>query len=343
MAPTSVFLFASGYGKAVPCALIGGKTGNLNFFLFFLSLRAVMEVSGTSSSFLFASPSAISGGSRAIISEAKDNLNTGGQSRPSANDLVFQSLNIVGRQVPPFEGVGPLAGFRLGNAVNVVTEKSERDKLPIAKNIERNGRFSDLRIERLASLRTSLQTLQATVNIFRNYGTLNLISAESSRKDLVAIKAGANSPTGNFTITPTRKMISNTLASDEQPTPIQAIGLSGDFYVNGFKISVEITDSIFELRDKINRGEDTNSNGKLDGTEDINNNGTLDVISFSASEFGKGFYLTEDLDGDGELDPDEDVFKNNRLDGGISESRVKARVENNRLILSSLAGGAAYC
>ncbi|SVE63880.1 uncharacterized protein METZ01_LOCUS516734, partial [marine metagenome] len=114
-----------------------------------------------------------------------------------------------------------------------------------------------------------------------------------------------------------------------------------DFYVNGFKISVEITDSIFELRDKINRGEDTNSNGKLDGTEDINNNGTLDVISFSASEFGKGFYLTEDLDGDGELDPDEDVFKNNRLDGGISESRVKARVENNRLILSSLAGGAA--
>ncbi len=298
-----------------------------------------MEVSGTSSSFLFASPSAISGGSRAIISEAKDNLNKGGQSRPSANDLVFQSLNIVGRQVPPFEGVGPLAGFRLGNAVNVVTEKSERDKLPIAKNIERNSRFSDLRIERLASLRTSLQTLQATVNIFRNYGALNLISAESSRKDLVAIKAGANSPTGNFTITPTRKMISSTLASDEQPTPIQAIGLSGNFYINGFKISVEITDSIFELRDKINRGEDTNSNGKLDGSEDINNNGTLDVISFSSSEFGKGLYFTEDLNGDGKLDPDEDVFDNDRLDGGISESRVKARVENNRLILSSLAGG----
>ncbi|SVD87714.1 uncharacterized protein METZ01_LOCUS440568, partial [marine metagenome] len=45
------------------------------------------------------------------------------------------------------------------------------------------------------------------------------------------------------------------------------------------------------------------------------------------------------MDGDGELDPNEDVFDNDRLDGGILESRVKARVENNRLILSSLAGG----
>jgi len=129
------------------------------------------------------------------------------------------------------------------------------------------------------------------------------------------------------------------LASDEQSTPIEALGLSGDFYVNGFKISVETTDSIFELRDKINRGEDTNSNGKLDRAEDINNNGTLDIISFRASEFGVGFYFTEDLDGDGKLDSDEDVVDNDRLDGGVLESGVKARVENNRLVLSSLAGG----
>ena len=339
MAPTSVFLFVFGSGKTVPCALIGEKTGNLCFFPVVSRLEGTMEVSGTSNSFLFASPVAVSGGNKAVVSEAKANLNSGGQPRPGANELIFQALNIVERRVPVLEGVGPLAGFRLGNAVKVVTEEKERNKLPIADDIERSSRFSDLKIERLGSLRTSLQTLQTTVNVFRNNGAFNLLAAESSREDLVKIKAGKTSPTGTFTVTPTRRMISSTLASDEQSTPIEALGLSGDFYINGFKISVETTDSIFELRDKINRGEDTNSNGKLDRAEDINNNGTLDIISFSASEFGVGFYFTEDLDGDGKLDSDEDVVDNDRLDGGVLESGVKARVENNRLVLSSLAGG----
>ena len=77
----------------------------------------------------------------------------------------------------------------------------------------------------------------------------------------------------------------------------------------------------------------------MDGAEDINNNGTLDVIFLGASEFGGGLYLTEDRNGNGELDPDEDTIDNDRLDGGTIESGVKASVVNNRLILSSLAGG----
>ena len=173
----------------------------------------------------------------------------------------------------------------------------------------------------------------------RNNGAFNLNASDSSREDLVKIQAGKTSPTGKFTVAPTRKMVSSILASDKQSSPIEAIGLSGNFYVNGFKISAEATDSIFELRDKINRGEDTNNNGKLDSVEDINNNGTLDVISFSASEFGGGLYLTEDRNGNGELDPDEDTIDNDRLDGGTIESGVKASVVNNRLVLSSLAGG----
>ena len=339
MAPTSDFLFMFGSGKSVPSALIGGEAENLYFFLFFLDARGTMEVSGTNGTFLFTSPFSTPGGSRAIISEAQDTLNAGGQPRHRANDLVFQSLNLVGRQIPPLEGAGPLAGFRLGNAVNSVTERAKRTKLPIADDIERNSRFSDLKVDRLNHLRDSLQTLKTTVNVFRNNGALNLLAADSSRQDLVKVKAGIASPTGSFTVVPTRKAINSTLASDEQSTPIEALGLSGNFYVNGFKISVETTDSIFELRDKINHGEDANNNGRLDGAEDINNNGTLDTVTFSASEFGAGLYFTEDLNANGELDPDEDTVDNNRLDGGTLENRVKASVIGNRLILKSLAGG----
>ena len=134
-------------------------------------------------------------------------------------------------------------------------------------------------------------------------------------------------------------MVSSTLASDKQSTPIKALGLSGNFYINGFKISVETTDSIVQLRDKINRGEDINNNGMLDSAEDTNNNGTLDIISIRATEFGPGLYFTEDLNSNGTLDSDEDVIDNNRLDGGFLETGVKARIESNRLLLSSIAGG----
>ena len=225
MAPTSDFVFMFGSGKSVPSALIGGEAENLYFFLFFLDARGTIEVSGTNGTFLFTSPVSSPGGSRAIISEAQDTLNAGGQPRPGGNDLVFQSLNLVGRQIPPLEGAGPLAGFRLGNAVNSVTEQAKRTKLPIADDIERNSRFSDLKVERLSSLRASLQTLQSTVNVFRNNGAFNLNAADSSREDLVKIQAGKTSPTGRFTVAPTRKMVSSTLASDEQSTPIEAIGL----------------------------------------------------------------------------------------------------------------------
>ena len=49
-----------------------------------------MEVSGTSNSFLFTSPLTVSGGNKATVSEAKDNLSSGGQPRSGTNDLVFQ-------------------------------------------------------------------------------------------------------------------------------------------------------------------------------------------------------------------------------------------------------------
>jgi hypothetical protein len=59
------------------------------FFLFFLDLRGTMEVSGTSNSFLFASPVAVSGGNKAIVSEAKTTLDSGGQPRPEQTILSF--------------------------------------------------------------------------------------------------------------------------------------------------------------------------------------------------------------------------------------------------------------
>ena len=271
-----------------------------------------MEVSGTNGPFMFTSPFSTPGGSKSIVDKARETINAGGQPRSGTNGLTFKS--------------------------NSIQERSEKTQLPIVDDIERNSRFSDLKVDRLNELRDTFQTLRTTVNVFRNTDAFNLVAADSSRQDLVKIKAGMASPTEKFTVTPIKKAINNTLVSDEQ-SKLDALGLSGNFYINGFKVSVETTDSVFDLKDKINYGEDTNKNSRLDRAEDINNNGILDTIKVSASEFGKGLYFTEDRNGNKILDPSEDTINNGRLDGGTQQNRVRANVIANRLTLKSFAGG----
>ena len=122
----------------------------------------MMEVSGTSGSFMFTSPFSTSGGSKEIVGKARDTINAGGQSRPGTNGFTFKSKSIQ--------------------------EKSEKTQLPIVDDIERNSRFSDLKVDRLNELRDTFQTLRTTVNVFRNTDAFNLVAADSSRQDLVKIK-----------------------------------------------------------------------------------------------------------------------------------------------------------
>jgi flagellar capping protein FliD len=77
----------------------------------------------------------------------------------------------------------------------------------------------------------------------------------------------------------------------------------------------------------------------LDKTEDVNGNGTLDVIRTANAEFVRAIYIVEDLDGDGEIDLGEDINNNENLDGGTAETKVRALIQDNRLVLVGLAGG----
>jgi flagellar capping protein FliD len=102
---------------------------------------------------------------------------------------------------------------------------------------------------------------------------------------------------------------------------------------------VESTDSIFDLRNKINFGEDLNQNGILDRPEDVNNNGIIERRLIAGNEFGSGFLADEDQNGNGVLDSGEDLNGNDRLDGGTSNTAVRASVTDGRLVLQSLKAG----
>ena len=270
---------------------------------------------------------------------ARDTINRAGASRETKRNILFDSTFINTRKVPNLDATGPLAAFRVADTIALLTSQAASRKIPIIDDLAKKERFTRLKISQLDDLSTSLKSLEQTVSDLLGDGVLNPKTASSTRSKLVQAVAGKDAPLDNFRVTPVRLSQAAILASDEQSTPLGALGLTGSFFINGTKITVESTDSLFELKNKINFGEDQNRNGVLDKTEDVNNNGTLEVIQTANTEFVPAVFIVEDLDGDGVLDLGEDINDNDHLDGGVDESKVLALIQDNRLILVSTAGG----
>ena len=167
---------------------------------------------------------------------------------------------------------------------------------------------------------------------------LNPKSASSSRFREVLAVPGKNAPLDSFDVKPIRLSQNAELASDVKD-PSARLGLTGSFSINGVSVTVDETDSLVTIRNKINFGEDSNRNGILDPSEDVNGNGSLDILQISNSEYGGGVFIKEDVNENGKIDPTEDSNGNKRLDGGTSDNNVLALVRDNRLVLVSLAGG----
>ena len=270
---------------------------------------------------------------------ARDTINQSGSPQEIKRDILFNSVFINTRKVPNLEATGPLAAFRVNDAIALLSLRFDSRKIPILEDLGKKERFTLLKLRQLDDLSTSLKTLGQTVTELFSVDALNPKSSSSTRSKRVQAFVGKDAPLDSFRISPVRLSKGAILASDEQSTPLGTLGLTGSFFINGVKITVESSDTLIDLKNKINFGEDHNRNGVLDKTEDVNNNGTLDIIQTANSEFVPAIFITEDLDGDGELDPDEDVNDNGRLDGGVAETKVLALIKDNRLVLVGLAGG----
>jgi flagellar capping protein FliD len=255
--------------------------------------------------------------------------------------ILFDSFNTTSNDKPNLELTSPVAGFRVNEAINFIAENLRANRLPVSETIQNKSEFVDLRVETLEKLRKSVRGLSRLTTQLQEDDALNSLSARSSREEAVEATASSRASLGSFTVVPRQNSVNAVLASDEQTSPLEPLGLSGSFVVNGFEVTVETTDTIRNIKDKINFGEDLNKNGQLDLQEDFNQNGQIDVLTVDPSEFGPGVFIIEDIDSDGVLDPSEDVNNNERLDGGSSQIKLIASIESNRLVLTSTAEGAA--
>jgi flagellar capping protein FliD len=259
-----------------------------------------------------------------------------GANRPTPSELLFDSFVFVSKRVPQVNDLsGPLSAFRVNAAGRFVTERFQSSRFPIIDEVGAS-RLTERQTDDIDNLHIRLQTLLDKVEELRLGNAFNLLNAKSSDSGVLRVSADSSARETRFKVTIEAVASSSVLASDVQGTG--ALGLTGNFRVNGVAIAALATDTLADIKDKINRGEDVNGNGVLDGAEDVNGNGIIETIQVSGSQYGPGIFIIEDQNGNGVLDPAEDVNGNLRLDGGTQDHRVTATLLENRLLLTGPTG-----
>ncbi len=270
------------------------------------------------------------------LNDFRAQINQFGADRPTPADLLFDSFVFVSNRVPQVNDLrGPLSAFRVSAAGRFVTERFQFSHFPLIDEVGAS-RITERQTEAIGQLAIRLQALLDKVEELRLGNAFNLLNAKSSNTNALTVSADSTAEEASFEVTINAVASRSVLASDVQATG--ALGLTGNFRINGVEITVVATDTLADIKDKINRGEDVNGNGVLDEAEDVNGNGIIETIQVSGSQFGPGIFIIEDQNGNGVLDPAEDVNGNGRLDGGTQDHQVTATILDNRLLLTSQTG-----
>ena len=111
---------------------------------------------------------------------ARDTLNQSGRSQKPKQDILFDSVFINSRKVPNLKGTGPLAAFRVNDAISLLSRQADSRKIPIVDDLEKKERFSLLKLRQLGELSTSLTSLEETVTGLLSADALNPKSSSSS-------------------------------------------------------------------------------------------------------------------------------------------------------------------
>ena len=272
------------------------------------------------------------------VNKARETINQAGEDTSNISQILFDEIFINKRNVPQLHATGPLATLRTADAISLLTQNFQAQKIPIIDDLENKESFVIARIRQLDDLSDSLKDLEETTTNLLSEGALNPKSASSSRFREVLAAVGKNAPLDSIEVRTVQLARRAELASNVFD-PSAQLNLSGSFSVNGIEVPVASTDSLINIINKINFGEDFNRNGSLDLSEDVNGNGTLEILQLTNSEFGSGVFIKEDVNENGEIEGSEDKNSNDRLDGGTSDHNVLALLRDNRLVLISLAGG----
>tara|TARA_B100000315_G_scaffold168683_1_gene157254 strand:- start:8840 stop:10717 length:1878 start_codon:yes stop_codon:yes gene_type:complete len=256
--------------------------------------------------------------------------------RVGKETIATSSYYFVERRVPKVELLDSAASaYQVHSDLEFL--RQEKTRIPIVDNLPLRSPFIKKQIKSFLKISEKLSSLKNAIKNVSQAGNFNIKSAKSSNTDALTATTTAKSSVDNFKINISRLAGGQQLVSDAVSDPFAGLGASGAIQINGFEVNIETSDSLDDIKNKINFGEDLNKNGVLDLEEDLNKNGILEVLQVASNSHAKGIYIIEDINGDNVIQGSEDSNGNELLDGGVAELEVVASIIDNRLFLESLS------
>ncbi len=230
---------------------------------------------------------------------------------------------------------GPASSYQVHRDLEFLRKK--KTKLQIADKLSDKPAFLGKQVRSFLKINEKLLNISASVRTLSQRNSYNIKKSKSLDPISVTATTSTKSPVGSFSINIARLAVGQVIVSDLISDTFTGLEASGAIHVNGIEIDIQKSDSLEDIKDKINFGEDYNKNGLLDLGEDINNNGKLEIRQVKSTPFAKGIYIDEDINGDNDIQESEDLNDNEILDGGTSETGVLATISKNRLTLTSIS------
>ncbi len=256
--------------------------------------------------------------------------------RVGKETIASSSYYFVERRVPKVELLNSAASaYQVHRDLEFLRQKKTR--IPIVDNLSLRSPFINKQIKSFLKISEKLSSFKNSIENVSRAENFNIKSAKSSDSDVLTATTTAKSSVDNFKINVSQLAGGQQLVSDAVSDPFAGLGASGTVQINGFEISIEASDSLDDIKNKINFGEDLNKNGVLDLGEDLNNNGNLEVLQVASTSYAKGKYIVEDINGDNVIQDSEDLDGDELLDGGIADLKVMASIIDNRLYLNSIS------
>lgn len=124
------------------------------------------------------------------------------------------------------------------------------ERRPLQALEQRKGRLQAIQ-GAWGELRSALQALDTSLDPLLLNVTFQARAVTSSAPTVVTAQAATGAATGSYAISVTQLAQAQVVASD-QFDPSAELGFSGTFTINGKSVTVELNDTLFSLRDKIN-------------------------------------------------------------------------------------------
>ncbi|MGK7346267.1 MAG: flagellar filament capping protein FliD [Candidatus Nitrospinota bacterium M3_3B_026] len=264
--------------------------------------------------------------------------------RVSLSRAVIDSTFYNRRNIPPVVNRGEAgSAYRAQQLIADIEREKPAPGAILEKLRKGDDRSLDGQESFFMSLKDRLIALSEKVKTLELEEAFNPYGVKSSHPGIVGAEPSIHAEENSYSVTVERLAVAHQVASDESADTHAALGLSGSFRVNGYTVAVEAGDSLADIRDKINNGEDSNGDGAVTTqNEDLNGNGELDVYYqpgvYAGGRWLPGFYYNEDVNGNGVLDTAEDVDGDEFLTGGSENIKAEARLEDDRLVIKSLEG-----